>query len=53
MCHWESDPYAKCNNRFKDDTELMYMLQVQIGKTVLNFGLVVVDMQNGFLRLIR
>jgi ureidoacrylate peracid hydrolase len=25
------------------------MLQVQIGKTVLNFGLVVVDMQNGFL----
>jgi ureidoacrylate peracid hydrolase len=32
-----------------DDTELMCMLQVQIGKTVLNFGLVVVDMQNGFL----
>ena len=27
----------------------MCMLQVQIGKTVLNFGLVVVDMQNGFL----
>lgn len=25
------------------------MLQVQIGKTVLHFGLVVVDMQNGFL----
>src|SRR5918995_3457284 len=25
------------------------MLQVQIGRTVLNFGLVVVDMQNGFL----
>lgn len=27
----------------------MCMLQIQIGRTVLNFGLVVVDMQNGFL----
>ena len=27
----------------------MCMLQVQIGKTVLNFGLVVVGVQNGFL----
>jgi ureidoacrylate peracid hydrolase len=25
------------------------MQQIQIGRTVLNFGLVVVDMQNGFL----
>ena len=24
------------------------MLQVQVGKTVLNFGLVIIDMQNGF-----
>jgi ureidoacrylate peracid hydrolase len=24
------------------------MLQLQIGKTALNFGLIIVDMQNGF-----
>lgn len=26
----------------------MFFPQVQVGKTVLNFGLVIIDMQNGF-----
>ena len=33
---------------FMDVAELVIMLRVQVGKTALSFGLVVVDMQNGF-----
>jgi hypothetical protein len=37
-----------CNKKFMDVAELLIMLRVQVGKTALSFGLVVVDMQNGF-----
>jgi ureidoacrylate peracid hydrolase len=37
-----------CNKNFMDVAELVIMLRIQVGKTALSFGLVVVDMQNGF-----
>lgn len=38
----------KCDKEFMYEAELLLMLRVKVGNTYLNFGLIVIDMQNGF-----